>query len=352
MLKKKVILTVFTVVVSIFAVAIIFLSTQANKIIEEMTLNVSKEMAMDYSQKIKFELEKSMTVVKTLAQNYEGLKSSNFVDRELYLSGLKNIFEKNPTFIGMSSGWEPNALDGKDEQFIGRPYHDKTGRFLPYVYRDTSNKVQITALEGYETDEWYQLPKKIKSEIITEPYVYPVNGKNVFMTTMTAPIIINDNFLGVTTVDIALDYLQEIASKIKPFGGYANIISNNGIYVASGFNSSLIGKGFEDKDVLSNANKSGIYSRSIYSNLLKTDVKEIFVPLYIGKTDTPWYLSISMPIDEMLKDSKYLRNIITAIAVISLSVLFVILYISIGKLIQPLIMFANEISTIESDLTK
>lgn len=40
---------------------------------------------------------------------------------------------------------------------------------------------------------------------MTEPYVYPINGKDVFMTSFMAPLMFDGKFGGVIGVDIALD---------------------------------------------------------------------------------------------------------------------------------------------------
>ena len=48
---------------------------------------------------------------------------------------LKQVLVDNPGFLAVWTCWEPNALDGKDADFIDAFGHDETGRYLPYWNR-------------------------------------------------------------------------------------------------------------------------------------------------------------------------------------------------------------------------
>ncbi len=53
------------------------------------------------------------------------------------------------------------------------------------------------------------------------------------VTSITAPIIHNEKVVGVVGVDITLEKLQEIVSKIRIYDeGFGRIISNSGVVVA------------------------------------------------------------------------------------------------------------------------
>lgn len=128
--------------------------------------------------------------------------------------------------------WEPNALDGRDNEFINfNDYYDETGRFATYWYRD-NGKVVGDYNDDYEVD-YYVIPKETKEETILEPYYDDINDKNVLMTSTIVPIIVEGEFLGVVGIDISLDSLQEKSEEITFYDtGYISIVSNNGVYVA------------------------------------------------------------------------------------------------------------------------
>src|SRR3954452_5364534 len=77
--------------------------------------------------------------------------------------------------LGVWVGMEPNALDGKDAEFVGTPGSDASGRFLPYWNR-ASGEVALETLTGYDDTgsdgAYYQTPKRLRKEAIVEPYPY------------------------------------------------------------------------------------------------------------------------------------------------------------------------------------
>ena len=58
------------------------------------------------------------------------------------------------------------------------------------------------AVSGYDdktaAGDWHSVPKRTLKPTIVDPYVYPVNGVNVLMTTVATPMIVNGRFI-VTT---------------------------------------------------------------------------------------------------------------------------------------------------------
>ncbi|MGL9735096.1 MAG: cache domain-containing protein [Symbiopectobacterium sp.] len=126
---------------------------------------------------------------------------------------LKNALQNNPNFLPMSLAWEPNAYDGNDAQFAGQPENDPNGRYVRYVDRDTAGNVVLYNLTDYETPgsgDYYLLPRKMKQEVILEPYRYPYNGVEVLLISIAVPIVVDGTFLGSVTADFSLDRLQQL----------------------------------------------------------------------------------------------------------------------------------------------
>ncbi|HBT67884.1 MAG TPA: chemotaxis protein, partial [Agrobacterium sp.] len=148
---------------------------------------------------------------------------------------FKRLLQDSPFAVGISTGWEPNAFDGRDKEFANAPGHDATGRFVPY-YARKDGKVIEEALVDYETPgagDYYLVPRRTGKDLMTEPYVYPINGKDVFMTSFMAPLMFDGKFGGVIGVDIALDSLSSDLAKLKPLGeGYIALLSKDGSIVS------------------------------------------------------------------------------------------------------------------------
>jgi hypothetical protein len=45
------------------------------------------------------------------------------------------------------------------------------------------------------------------SETVLDPYYFPVNGKDVFMTSIVVPLLSTGNFVGIVGMDMLVDKL-------------------------------------------------------------------------------------------------------------------------------------------------
>ncbi|WP_296409081.1 hypothetical protein [Zoogloea sp.] len=79
-----------------------------------------------------------------------------------------------------------------------------------------------------------------------DPFPYIVQGKQVWLTTLSVPIVVNGKFLGVAGTDYNLDFRAGALLQADRglFGGKAEVIivSNMGLIVADSEKPELIGK--------------------------------------------------------------------------------------------------------------
>ena len=125
------------------------------------------------------------------------------LDRFVFNRMLVEVLKNNPDLNGTYSCWAPNAFDNSDIQF--RNDNDgnnaKTGRFTPYWTRDAQGKIDVQPLVEYDSSDahpngvikgaWYQVPEKTLNETVTAPLPYIVQGKQVWLATLSAPVIAN-----------------------------------------------------------------------------------------------------------------------------------------------------------------
>lgn len=252
---------------------------------------------------IKAVLEVALDTARALAHALSSVveKENNVrFDRHDVNAMLKTVLEKNPDFVGIGNGWEPNAFDGRDSDFIHLPGHDKTGRFIPYWSRDINGNILAAPLIDYEKEgagDYYLIPRKTKKECIIEPYIYDVQGVPTLMTTLAVPILNKGKFYGMTGIDFRLDKLQEIADNTQYLydnTGKMFIISHRGMIAAASGSPDSAGKSLQtieddyhqDMAVIQN----GKQDIRIQDDLLK-----IVMPVHIGYTDTPWAVKINIP---------------------------------------------------------
>ena len=124
------------------------------------------EIAGKIAGNIKAELEVPLDAARTLSQALSGIKDEENtveLDREEVNSILKIVLDRNKSFIGTYTAWEPNAFDGMDSGYQNDEGHDATGRFIPYWNRNEAGDIVVEALVDYEKEgdgDYYQIPKK------------------------------------------------------------------------------------------------------------------------------------------------------------------------------------------------
>ncbi|WP_338762893.1 methyl-accepting chemotaxis protein [Massilia sp. METH4] len=139
--------------------------------------------------------------------------------------------------VGVSTTMEPDALDGKDAEYAGKaPRFDATGRHMPYFSRAASGGLHVEPIvfgTAPGANDWYDVPKKTGKRFFTEPYTYPVNGKDVLMASLVVPIAVNGQVRGVVTGDFMLTKLSTILADLPTLdGGRLSLVSNGGLYAS------------------------------------------------------------------------------------------------------------------------
>jgi methyl-accepting chemotaxis protein len=341
-----------TILVSVTVLSLIiimtFLFVRFSEIQKDATFRYVGEMAMNYGSRINMDLEEAMDAARTLAQSLATLKNSGRGERQLILKLLNGILEQNPSFLGVYTCWEPNALDGLDRVHANSPGHDATGRFIPY-YNRGSGKIILEPLVDYEKEgvgDYYLIPKKTGNEAIIDPYSYTIAGKSTLLTSMVAPIMVNGRFVGIAGVDISLDSIQEMIKKIRPLdSGVAALFSYNGI-VSGHFDPSRLGKKMmeTEKDMMGNEITAAIeqirkgipFSTTIYAAMIHDYFFMQSAPIRIGHTDTPWAIFIGVPVGKALEQINKMKIFVIIMTITVSLLLSFIIYLVAKSISGPL----------------
>ena len=325
-LGTRVLLMVAGIAGAGFLLTIAAVTYRAGLLQKQQAFATTDEMAQKNAEIIKSRIDLGMLTARTLANTLEGIKAQGNPSRVEANAALRGILEGNKGILSLSTCWEPNAFDGRDKDFVGKPVHDKSGRFIPYWNRGTGTQLLSEPLVDYEKPgdgDWYLLARNSGLETIVEPYFYPIAGKQVLMTTVTVPVRRNDKVLGVTTVDMALASFQEVVSAIHPYEiGYASIVSNKGVYVADA-EPAQINKDLGTSAAMQEA-KAAIRAGQLlrvqtFDEHLKTEVYRVYVPIAVGKSSTPWSFVITVPVDRVLAGVAETRNVALLLGLISIS---------------------------------
>jgi methyl-accepting chemotaxis protein len=250
----------------------------------------------------------------------------------------KATLSSSEDFIGAAVTWEPNALDGKDAEYAGKkPEYDDTGRYMPYWTRSAGNTFHVDPIvfdpKTPGADDWYNIPKNTGKVFFTEPYIYPIEGKDVLMASLVTPILINGKFQGVASADFSLTQLHKILSSIKVVdGGELALISNGGLY-ASHVKAELINKKAED---VPPEGLAAIAKGQPYEYTDAQRVVHLLQPVVIHPDMPAWSVRLSFPQSVAVASSRELTFYALIVSVICAVATALILIAVVSQLMRPL----------------
>ncbi|MEI7611992.1 MAG: methyl-accepting chemotaxis protein [Betaproteobacteria bacterium] len=337
-----------------FAVTFSAIAWIARDQARDAALDAAKEIARSHANDVKSEFMRTYTTVNSLTSALTAMKTSGYTDRQLAQDVAKDMLNTNTQLIGLSSYWEPNAFDGKDAEWHGKPGHDKTGRFMAYWNR-SSGKIAVEPTVDYDNEEkspWYFVPKKTGKFFATEPYAFSVAGKDIMMVSLMSPIIVGGKFLGVSGSDYPLSTLQEILAKVKPYDvGYAALITQGGKYASNPDSKKLNAPAADVPASIVNDFKVGKSALYIDEN----GWVNVFEPIQIGVSDTFWSLKVSFPLSAVMSGANRIVMVSIVLAILSIALLALFMIPLLRALTSPLILLTSRMSELaegQGDLTK
>jgi PAS domain S-box len=344
-LKSKL---VICIVVSVFLILAISTAVIINTVTsqeEKLAYQKSTEMSRNYANQFDSDLKADRAIAETLANTMENYEAFN---RSEVINILKNNLKKNPNLIGVYVGYEPNAFDGRDAEYVNSPGHDTTGRFVPYCNRIKGNPTVIP-LKNYNLSDYYQLPKARGTSILTEPYFY----ENTFMVSLVSPIFKNDKFTGIAGVDVPLQYVDEKVSKIRAFEtGYAFMVSNTGILLSHPTRKDWIGKkslyDLNSKEIDSVAKniENGIGG---YIDTKDPTTGKNVIMFYEPARTGNFAFVLVIPKEEMLAGVTDLRNKLIIISAISILFMACLAYLIARSITKPINEIVEDFKSIAQD---
>lgn len=306
---------------------------------EKAATEKTAAMARAYATEMRSEVERGLDISRNVAHILESFKKHKSGSRSQVAEALREILQKNKFLIGTWTGWEPNAWDGRDSEFVSVEGHDQTGRFVPYLNWE-GGKASLTPLLAYDKPgdgDYYLVPMKRQKETMIEPYLYPIDGVQVLMTSAVVPIIIDGKILGVAGVDLPLKELQKKTMEIKPFEtSEAYLVTAHGNYVSHP-DDKMITKAAEfpfETEKFKNAINKG--EEFIVTGVDPKDNAEylyVVAPLKVGATEEPWALIVRTPTTTVLAEAKamvWTQVVISLVGILILlgAVLLIARYIS------------------------
>jgi len=270
-----------------------------------------------------------------------------------------------------------NKLDGSDEYYLNADYvsSNDAGRFASY-WRKPNNDGEIyhtvlseAILNDSSYAEQFTCAMKTNSTCISTPRFIDANKKDKLLTSISLPIMMNDEVIGVFGVDLKLDKLSSIVDnsdrQLFDKKGAVSILNDKGVLIAADNKQASLGQIMKSDNVSAEELASIIRNKKNVTQW--SESKEwllVYTPMPLFGTS--WGVFLEMPYDEVMKDAESLDDVIRVQAnksinleIITGSVLILtgllIIWISSLKLVKPIqdvVSRLNNIASGEGDLTQ
>ncbi|MBC3372369.1 methyl-accepting chemotaxis protein [Pseudomonas sp. SWRI92] len=293
-----------------------YVAAEVSALVERATIREIQNLAESRANAIQAKLQNALDAARTMANTFAASKASQsplVMGREQINTVLLGVLKDNPDFNGTYSCWEPDALDGQDLAFRATQdgSNPSTGRFTPYWTRSAGGHIAVQPLVEYDSSDrhpngvpkggWYSGPRDTLKESVLDPIPYVVQGKNVWLTTLSVPIVANGKFQGVVGADFDIAFIQKLSEQMSAdlYGGKGSvsILSNQGLVVADSQRTDLIGQPIkallpESWETVLSTIQSGRGNGLLNA---QTQQIEVLMPIELGRTGKPWAVLIRLP---------------------------------------------------------
>ncbi|MDR0600333.1 MAG: HAMP domain-containing protein, partial [Treponema sp.] len=346
------IIALLTIVI-IAAVSVILLN-QARKMQTEVAYENMSNMSDAMAVRVQLQFEEAMNSVGSVSRIFNGFKSFDEEIRRPYFNqSMYAILAASVEMVSIYAVWKPGIIDSTEAEY--NPVFTQEGGMIDY--HDVSE---------WNAEEYTRCLKAIEegdtTEIISEPFPFTYEEKNILAVLMATPIMDDstEEIFGIIGAILDITNLQKAVESLKPYdAGIAALYSHGGI-IAAHPDHSRIGKSFQEisRDFLGDEGiKLVEESLDIGKAHPFTYGGNIIVnaPFYVGGTKTPWVVLTSAPLNTVLDEVSQMRNFTFVFAFIMVVIASIIIFLIINFTVKPIVnvtLTLRDISEGEGDLTK
>ncbi|MEX5625039.1 methyl-accepting chemotaxis protein [Pseudomonas marginalis] len=149
--------------------------------------------------------------------------------RQALVGIAREALRQREKVLGLYVIMLPDALAGSDADWRDQRAlaGNETGRFALYwsqsqpgqLVQEVLSEAQIAAntapTGSAPANAWYACPQAQRQVCVVEPYTIEVEGHKALMSSISIPLIVDGNVLGVVGMDISLDTLQKLAANLS-----------------------------------------------------------------------------------------------------------------------------------------
>ncbi|KAA0966392.1 methyl-accepting chemotaxis protein [Sporosarcina sp. ANT_H38] len=297
-------------IIGLFLLLFVSYSLLTNVNIHRQTVENAEKLSASNTEKVagklNEQLDKTNIVLRTTKGVFETLQANRQLTSNEVLNIMNRNFKNNSQVFGMTVVLEKGVLSAEDVK--NSKFVDDRGRFASYSFLGENGIMTIKA-GGFDTEgagDWYLVPKNKKTAFLQEPQEMDFNGTKILMSTLAIPLVSESGeFLGVIAAGLSMDFLNELVEEIKPDGGYASIITDEGKLIANSLKEEMNGSNMKDaidweqvKDILNENKATSLYvnSKSYGEQAFNT-----FAPLQMEEVAEVWSVQTVLPRTKILE---------------------------------------------------
>ncbi len=345
-MKWRILAPVCIILIVGITLMVVFIASRFSSVTTDLVQRNLIADAKQFANSVKADMEMSLGAIETMATVFQNDAGADMADRDYYINFLAQTAKTNDRLFGTWCVFEPNAFDGKDAEFVNKaPYHDATGRLIPYTF-NFQGSVGNEPLAGYETPgdgDFYLVARDTGKTFVTPPFYYTAGGSEIYVTSLSVPVVKNGRVLGVVGGDILLDPIcNELASLQIYDTGYATLIDQNGTVVYHPDANSRLKPVYNIVDnTLAAAIRSAYQDGQarvvrVVSNVTGRASLVSVAPYALGSTGLNWMVIMAAPVDEALAAVTSGVRIIIMVGVVLLLLVLAVLFVMVNGVTKTL----------------
>jgi len=333
-IQQKIQLFIISASIIVYIAAVGYISFKARKMAYNDAINVTDKYVSEVAKDIKARLDADLAAVVALTDAFKVYKDYSKDEWQTLVHKMYyNVFKENERVYALWSSWELSKIDPEWDLPYGRISHT--------FWRENNIIKEQTELRSMDGDSpIYAQTKNVHIPSINEPYFDVVSEgsrESLLMTSLKSPVVDNGQFVAVVAFDITLFQFQELVEEIKPFeGSYAFLVSNGGV-ISGHPNKELLNKNIEEifPEDNSKHNIAGNIRQGEPLNYISENEEGVqhyitYAPIYVGDTNTPWSIAISVPVDTIMAEANKNFRVSLIVGIIGILIMAFVIAI-IGK---------------------
>jgi len=337
-IRTKMLVYVLITTISVFAVISGFVAYRINKMALNNAIAIAQNEAQKTANLIKADLELDLGFARALANSLNTYSKYNTEKLDsVFITILKNQALENPRYMTVWCTLEYSLIrKGYTKNYGRRSYTAFLKDGIPLIEEEQKN------VNGDIVNSPYYNTKSANVEMVIDPYTFILDGAERLATTINIPVRRNGIFQGVGGVDLDLNKFQGIIEKTKPYNNtIVSLLSNNGTIIAH-TNLEYVKKNFREiapeEDVehqISDKIKKGV-GLTYYTEVNGERHLNVFAPIHVGQTPTPWSVGLSIPVKNIMSESRSAMTSGLFVSIFGLIILSIVIWLIARSITEPI----------------